>query len=201
MFNTAQARQLGFPGAFALVALVAAAGCSSSVTSEQNSAIAIPSGATVAFRGAASDGNPRVDPAVSNDSIHHMIQRAIMGQLKAKGYTVVDSGQPSNFTIRYYLELASTTGYAPTTGGVSGPAVGGYRGYGYGYGQDAQAQLASAQQTTMKKASFGVDLVDEKAGRTVWRGAYEAEPKTTAPDQARVNKVVAEVMKSLPQVP
>lgn len=201
MLNTARTRQLGFPWAFAIAALVAVAGCSSSVTSEQNSAIAIPSGATVAFRGSTSDGNPRVDPAVSNDSIHRMIQRAIVSQLKQKGYTVVDSGQPSIFTVRYYLELASTTGYAQTTGGVSGPAVGGYRGYGYGYGQDAQAQLASAQQTTMKKASFGVDLVDEKAGRTVWRGAFEREPKSEAPDQARVNKVVADVMKSLPQVP
>jgi hypothetical protein len=198
MSKTAQTRRFGLPWA---AALVVAAGCSSSVTSEQNSAITIPSGATVAFHGSASEGNPRVDPAVSNDSIHHMIQRAIAGQLTAKGYTVVDSSQPSNFTIRYYLELASTTGYAPTAGGVSGPAVGGYRGYGYGYGQDAQAELATAQQATMEKASFGVDLVDEKAGRTVWRGAYEAEPKTKAPDQARINKVVADVMKSLPRVP
>jgi hypothetical protein len=201
MTNTAQTRQLGGPKALLLVALMAAAGCSSSVTSEQNSAIPIPSGATVAFRGSASDGNPRVDPAVSNDSIHQMIQRAIVTQLQAKGYTVVDSGQPSNFTVRYYLELATTTGYAPTAGGVSGPAVGGYRGYGYGYGQDAQAGLAAAQQAIMEKASFGVDLVDEKAGRTVWRGAFEREPKSKAPDEARVNKVVADVMKSLPRVP
>jgi len=35
----------------------------------------------------------------------------------------------------------------------------------------------------------------------VWRGALEREPKSNAPDQARVDKVVAEVMKSLPQAP
>lgn len=198
---TAFVFERGFQRAGALLALVLTAGCSSSVTSERNEAIAIPSGATVSFRGAPSDGSPRVDPTVANDSIHHMIQRAISAQLREKGYTVVDSGRPANFTVRYFLELSSTTGFAPTAGGVSGPQVGGYRGYGYGYGRDAPAQLASAPQDTLRKASFGVDLVDEQAGRTVWRGAWEQEPKSKAPDQARVNQVVAEVMKSLPRVP
>lgn len=193
-------RSTRFPRLGALLGLLAFAACSSPVTTE-TSTIPIPSGATVSFRGSPSEGNPRVDPAISNDSIHNMIQRAITAQLKAKGYAVVDSAQPSNFTVRYFLQLASTTGFAPTAGGVSGPEVGGYRGYGYGYGRDAEAQLTAAQPTTMKTASFGVDLVDEKAGRTVWRGSYEGEPKNKAPDQARVDKVVGDVMKSLPQVP
>lgn len=181
--------------------LLALAGCPSSTTSERNSAVAIPSGASVSFRGGASEGNAQVDPSVSNDSVHHMIQRAIASQLRQKGYAIVDSGQASTFTVRYYLALQSTTGYAPTAGGVSGPQVGGYRGYGYGYGQDAHADLANATQATMKTASFGVDLVDEKAGRTVWRGSWEKEPKNKVPDEARINQVVADVMKSLPQVP
>jgi hypothetical protein len=185
----------------ALLAVVLAVGCSSSVTSERNEAIAIPSGATVSFRGAPSDGSARVDPAVANDSIHHMIQRAITAQLKEKGYAVVDSGRPSNFTVRYFLELSSSTAVASTAGAVSGPQVGGYRGYGYGYGRNAQEQLQDMKVDTLKHASFGVDLVDEQLGRTAWRGVWEREPKGTAPDQARVNQVVAETMKSLPKVP
>lgn len=192
------ARIRHFGAAFSLLAI---AGCSSPATSERNSAVPIPSGATVAFHGSASDGSSQVDPSVANDSIHHMIQRAITAQLQQKGYKVVDSGQPYTFTVRYFLQLQSTQGFAPTGGGVSGPKVGGYRGYGYGYGQNAQAELADVQSETLKTASFGVDLVDEKAGRTAWRGALEREPKSTAPDQARVNSVVAEVMKSLPAVP
>lgn len=187
--------------AAAAAALLGTVACSSSVSSERNAAIPIPAGATVSFRGTPVDASARVDPRVANDSIHHMIQRAITAQLKAKGYRVVDSAQPSNLTVRYFLQLSSTTGFAPTAGGVSGPAVGGYRGYGYGYGQTAHADLAAAEQATMEKASFGVDLVDEQAGRTVWRGALEREPKSNAPDQARVDRVVAEVMKSLPQAP
>jgi len=181
-----------------VVGLLAAAACSPpAVTSERNDAVPIPPGATVAFQGSTSNGSTRVDPAVANDSVHHMIQRAIATQLRQKGYTVVDSSQPATFTVRYYLSMTSTTGYAPTAGGVSGPKVGGYRGYGYGYGQE----VLVATPDTLKNVSFEVGLVDEKAGRTAWRGIYQREPKNEAPNEKRINTLAAEIFKTLPKVP
>jgi hypothetical protein len=189
----------GFPRAGALLALVVAAGCSSSVTSERNDAIAIPSGATVTLPVSGAARTPDLYPTVSNDSIHHMIQRAITAQFAAKGYTVVDSGQPATFVARYFLGVQTTAQHAPTAGGVSGPPI---QGIGNGYGRTQDTPLSSLPTPgQVHNVTFEASLVDEKAGRTAWRGVLDREPKQTPPDQARINQVVAEVMKSLPQVP
>jgi len=181
--------------------LLAVAACSSTsgISSERNEAVPIPSGATVNFRGTATDGSARVDPGVTNDSVHHMIQRAIVAQLRAKGYTLVDSGTPATFKVRYFLQVQSTTGLAPTAGGVSGPNVGGGRGYGYGYG--FKDTTVTSTRATTSTASFEVDLVDEKAGRTAWRGMYTGEPKKGAPSEERINSLVGKIFETLPAVP
>lgn len=186
----------------ALAGLVAAAACGGqSVTFERNDAIPVPAGATVGFHGSASDASPQIDPAVENDSVHHMIQRAITTQLKLKGYTIVDSGQAATFTVQYYLAVGNAkVGYAATGGGVSGPKVGGYGAYGYGYGP-GYANFESQPLDTVKQVSFEVALVDLRAGRTAWRGVFEAEPKHKAPSQERINAVVADVFKTAPKVP
>ena len=186
----------------AVLGLLGAAACGgSAVTSERNDAVPIPAGATVEFRGATSDASPRVDPTVGNDSVHHMIQRAIITQLRQKGYTVVDTTQPATFTVQYFLAVNNAkVGYAATGGGVSGPKVGGYGAYGYGYGP-GYANLESQPLDTVKNVSFEVALLDLRAGRTAWRGIYEGEPKNQAPNQERINAVVAKVFTTLPKVP
>jgi hypothetical protein len=179
--------------------LLALAACSSATTSEQNSAVPIPGGATVTFLGSGSKRTPDVFPNVSNDSIHHMIQRAIKAQLAAKGYTIVDSATPATFVVRYFLGVQSTTAYAPTGGGVSGPPI---TGIGNGYGKTQDTPLSSmAPPEPVQNVTFEAELVNEKAGRTAWRGIYQRAPKSQAPDQARINKVVADVFTTLPKVP
>ena len=186
--------------AVACVLAVTACG-GSSVTFERNDAVPVPAGATVGFHGSTSDASPRLDPAVENDSVHHMIQRAITTQLKLKGYRIVDSGQAATFTVQYYLAVGNAeVGYAATGGGVSGPKVGGYGAHGYGYGP-GYANFESQPLDTVKQVSFEVALVDLRAGRTAWRGVFQAEPKHKAPSQERINSVVAEVFKSAPKVP
>jgi len=184
-------------GAVAL--LLGATACSSGVTSERNEAIAIPSGATVTLPMPGPGRTPDVYATVSNDSIHHMIQRAIRTQFVAKGYTVVDSGQPATFAARYFLGVQSRAQYPATAGGVSGPPI---QGIGNGYGRTQDTPLSPLPPPSeVHNVTFEAALVDEKAGRTAWRGMLEREPGSTAPDQARINKVVAEVMNSLPKVP
>jgi hypothetical protein len=187
------------PILIASVVTTSACAGSSGVTFERNDAVPIPAGATVTFDGSASEGGTRVDPAVANDSVHHMIQRAIVTQLRQQGYTIVDSGQAATFDVRYFLRLQSTSGLAPTAGGVAGPNVGGGRGYGYGYGY-RDTTIVSTRATT-SNVSFEVDLVDERAGRTAWRGMYTGEPKSNAPSAERINSLVAEIFKTLPKVP
>jgi hypothetical protein len=184
----------------AATGLLAVAGCSShNVSSEQNSAVPIPAGATVQFRGQTTSGAGGSDVAAGN-TVHRYIQQAIVAQLKAKGYTVVDTTTPATFTIRYFLAVkSSATSYGQTGGGVSGPPV---TGYGLGYGRTQETQLSSvAPPEPVKNVSFEAALVDERGGRTAWRGMLETEPKGGTPTEERVNSLVADVFKSLPRVP
>lgn len=193
---------VGLGGSVVALAAVLVASCSSGtsgVSYERNDAVPIPSGATVGFSGTATDGSARVDPGVANDSVHHMIQRAIVAQLRAKGYTLVESGTPATFQVRYFLQVQSSTELAPTAGGVTGPNVGGGRGYGYGYGYKDTTIVST--RATISTASFEVDLVDEKAGRTAWRGMYTGEPKKGAPSEERINSLAAKIFETLPKVP
>lgn len=191
----------GLGGSVLALAVVLAAACSSTsgVSFERNDAVPIPSGATVNFRGGATDGSGQVDPRVANDSVHQMIQRAIVAQLRAKGYTLVDSGTPATFQVRYFLRVQSETELAPTAGGVTGPNVGGGRGYGYGYGYKDTTIVST--RATVSTASFEVDLVDDKVGRTAWRGMYTGEPKKGAPSEERINSQAAKIFETLPAVP
>lgn len=195
IFTTPQSRHLAV-----VAGLLAAAGCGSPpVSSELNSAVPIPAGATVAFRGSTSNGLPQANSTVSNDSVHHMIRRAITAQLRQKGYTVVDSSQPSTFTLRYLLAVSSTVAYPATGGGVSGPPI---NGYGLGYGRTQDTPLTGlATAAPIKNVLFEVSLVDERAGRTAWRGLFQREPKSQAPSEKRINEVVAEVFTTAPKVP
>lgn len=185
----------------ALAGLLTVAGCGGpAISSERNSAVPIPAGATVQFRGRTSSGAPGADAASVNDTVHRHIQQAIIAQLKAKGYTVVDTNTAADFTVRYFLAV-QTTGvrYAQTGGGIGGPPI---TGYGLGYGRTADTQLSAIPPPEpVKNASFEVALVDEAGGRTAWRGMLETEPQGGTPTEHRINDLVAKVCKSLPTVP
>jgi len=188
--------------------LLALAACSPpTITSDRNPDIPIPAGATVAFAGATSEGNTQVDPAVSNDIMHARIQTAIMDQLKAKGYTVVDSGASATFNVRYYVGMKQNTSYVSTTTGVAvgGPYYGGWGGYGYGYGWGGYGYGGTAVTTTSPvtttNVSFVVDLVDSKSGKTAWRGIYQGEASSKPPSDSQLKSRADAIFKTLPPVP
>ncbi len=188
--------------------LLAVAACSPpSITSDRNPDIPIPAGATVAFAGSTSEGATQVDPGVDNSIMHARIQNAIMAQLKAKGYTVVDSGAPATFNVRYYVGMKQSTAYVTTTTGVgmAGPYYGGYGGYGYGYGWGGYGYGGTAVSTTSPvtstNVSFVVDLVDSKSGKTAWRGIYQGEAASKPPTDSQLKSKADAVFKTLPQVP
>jgi len=182
-----------------LCVMVATVSAGQDISSERNDAVPIPAKATVVFP-AAPTGGAQLSATVSNDSVYHMIRRALTAQFQKKGYTIVADGTPATFTVRYFLAVNTTAdSHAPTAGGVSGPAI---TGYGLGYGKTADTPLSSLPAPEpVTNANFEVALVDERMGRTAWRGIAEGKPKSGAPTEARINSVVGKVCKSLPAVP
>ena len=104
---------------FSLLGSAILAGCGPSITSERDDTIPVPAGATVAFAGAASEGEKNVDPAVQNDIVHRRIQTAIKKQLVAHGFTAAEDPAKADFLVRYYVGMQQHTEYVTTTTGVT----------------------------------------------------------------------------------
>lgn len=186
----------------AAAGLLAVGGCatSPSISSERNSSVPIPAGATVQFRGQTSSNGVPANQAVTDATVHRNIQQAIVAQLTSKGYTLVDTSTNATFTVRYFLAVKTTAdSYGNPGRGAGAPQI---SGYGLGYGRTADTKLQPiAGPEPVTNASFEVDLVDERAGRTAWRGVLQTEPKSSTPSQQRINDLVGKVMQTLPQVP
>ena len=189
--------------------ILVAVGCGGpAISSDRDATIPIPAGATVTFEGGSVEGPPvQGDPGVRNDIVHRRIQLAIVQQLQAKGYKVVDSGAPATFRTRYFVGIKKDTDYVTTTTGMAAPYYTpwgygygyGWGGYGYGYGYGGA--VTSTQAVTTTDVSFVVDIVDQKSGNTAWRGVWQGEPGREAPSQEQINMTMAKIFSSAPKVP
>lgn len=191
---------------FAALAVLGAAltACGPSITTEKDESIVVPAGATVAFAGAASEGEKNVDPSVQNDIVHRRIQTAIKKQLVAHGFKPAEDPAKADFLVRYYVGVQQHTEYVTTTTGVGyGPGWGGYGwGYGYGWGwgyggYGGGMATTTTAPVTVADASFVIDLIDHKTGNTAWRGVWQGDPPKQAPSQEQLDASAAKMFKTM----
>jgi hypothetical protein len=187
------------------------AACGPKITSDRDSSIPIPAGATVEFEGGVLEGTNQLDPAVQNNIVHRRIQLAIVQQLTQKGYTMVDSTQEATFRVRYFVGVSSSTSMVTTTTGVGmmgpgmmGPGMWG-PGWGMGWGMGGMGMggmaVSNTTPVTTTDASFVVDLQEEKSGNTAWRGVWQGSPGSRAPSEQEINTTMARIFNTLPRVP
>jgi len=170
--------------------LAYAACASTSVTSDRDSTIPIPEAAKVTFVGGTDATG--VDPAVRNDIVHQRIHSAIIKELQAKGFQVVDDEASADFLVRYFVGVKQSTEYVSTTTGMTG----GW-GYGYGWGWGGGYATTTTTPVTVRDAKFVVDLVTAKDNRLVWRGELSGEAPDHPPTQEEVDGGVGRTMQSL----
>src|SRR5262245_56812547 len=89
----------------ALLATVAVVCACTNISHDRDDAIRIPPGATVSFGGSSYEGSQNLDPTVPNDIVHRRIRSALVAQLEAKGYKVVDDPQTADFLVRYFVGM------------------------------------------------------------------------------------------------
>src|SRR5215471_7985206 len=104
---------------FVLLAAVVVVCACANITYDRDDAIRIPPGATVAFGGGSYEGSQNLDSTVANDIVHRRIRTALVAQLEAKGYKVVDDPQTADFLLRYFVGVQRGTRQVATTTGVS----------------------------------------------------------------------------------
>ena len=187
------------------ILLVASCGAPA-ISSDRDSTIPIPAGATVTFEGGTVEGPQQVDPGVQNDIVHRRIQLAIVAQLQQKGFKMVQDAGGATFRARYFVGIKKDTDYVTTTTGVAAPYYSPW-GYGYGYGWAGYGGygygggVTTTQQVTTTDVSFVVDLVDQKTGNTAWRGIWQGSPGPQAPTEQQINTTMAKIFATAPKVP
>jgi hypothetical protein len=190
------------------------AACGPSITSDRDSSIPIPKGATVEFEGGTLEGTNQLDPAVQNNIVHRRIQQAIVTQLTQRGFTMVDSTQEATFRVRYFVGVQTSTSLVTTTSGVGmmgpGMGMGMGPGWGMGWGMGGMGMggmgmggmaVSNTTPVTNTDASFVVDLIDEKSGNTAWRAVWQGSPGSRAPSEQEINTTMSRIFNSLPRVP
>ncbi len=179
-----------------IVLLAAAIGLSActNISYDRDDSVVVPAGATVAFAGGRSEGSENLDPAVGNDIVHRRIQSALVTQLQAKGFKLVDDAETADFLVRYFVAVRRGTRQVATTSGLGRNAPMG-PGWGWGWGGGT---VTTVTPVDFADASFVVDLVQRSSGHTAWRGIWRGDPGPRAPTQQEIDNTMARIFRSAP---
>ena len=183
------------------VASLALAACESpggKVSVLQGDAARVAPGSTYAWApgGQPGSGDPRID----NDIIQGRIKNAVDGALAAKGYRLAD---PSSATllVKYHVGLQNRTDTQVDTFGGPSPAVAcGLRGCigGYGWGMYGAPMDIDVRNVDYVEGTMMLDLVDRASGKLAWRATSQKRVDAQDADQAHLDAMVADMVKSLP---
>ncbi len=177
------------------------AACGPSVSSSKPSN-GLPGAGTYAWNGAVALPQSAEGYTLANQQLQTRIRQAIDTALMAKGYSRVDSARAA-FLVRYAVGVKTTSANAPVVN--AGPDVpvpmtscntgGCWNGWNYGYTSSSDPAFAGL---TEREEGVIVELVNPKTGAIVWHSVYRDNTTGKAPTPERIDKAVAQLMKSLP---
>jgi hypothetical protein len=176
-----------------LIAAMNLSSCSSNVAHDRDESISVPAGATVAFAPGTYEGPDNLDPAVPNEIVHRRIENAIVNELHASGFKLVDDPETADFLVRFLVRTSLSTTQVSTTTGMRRTTPRD-PGWGTSWGVNATA----ARPVTMVNASVVVDLVQRSTGNTAWRGVWQGNPGTRAPTQQEIEDMMRRIFRSAP---
>jgi hypothetical protein len=187
-----------------VLALAVLAGCGPRVTTQRDSWIPIPRGATYAWGGGSHDTvhvSGERDLPSESAILAGQIRAAIDTQMTAKGFRLADSTQ-ADFLVHYHVgtrqHAEAVTSAEPSPPGVScGGVYPCWEGeYTWGYwGAPEQSSVA----VVYREGQLMVDLIERSSGKLAWRGLYHETNYRTPVTQQVIKEAVAKTMKSLPR--
>ena len=194
--------QHGLMAAMAVSAILSLAACESpggKVTVLTADAAAIQPGATYAWAPSGQPGSG--DPRIDNDIIRDRIRAAVDTNLAAKGFRQTDPGR-AQLLVQYHIGLQNRTETQVDTFGAmpAGGVACGRRGCvgGYGWGLYGAPMDVDVRNINYVEGTVMLDLVDRNSGKLAWRATSQKRLDDKDADQAKVNAVVADMVKSLP---
>jgi hypothetical protein len=164
----------------------------------QGDTVAVAPGSTYAWAPDAQPGSG--DPRIDNDIIRGRIKNAVDSALAAKGYRQADASS-ATLLVKYHIGLQNRTDTQVDTFGGAAPAVAfGIRGCigGYGWGMYGAPMDIDVRNVNYVEGTMMLDLVDRASGKLAWRATSQKRVDAKDADQANINAVVADMVKSLP---
>lgn len=186
----------------ALSAAFALAACESPggrVSVLQGDTVSVRAGSTFAWKPGGSPGQG--DPRIDNDIIRGRIENAVNSALIAKGYRQADPST-ADLLVSYHIGLQNRTDTQVTTmGGMRpGGVACGVRGCigGYGWGMYGAPMDVDVRNINYVEGTMMLNLTDRQSGQLAWRATSQRRLDHSDADQASVNAIVTDMVRSLP---
>jgi uncharacterized protein DUF4136 len=167
--------------------------CSSNVAHDRDESVSVPPGATVAFAPGTYEGPDNLDPAVPNGIVHRRIEGAIVRELQARGFKLVDDPETADFPVGFLVRVSLSTTQVTATAGMRRTTS-----RDPGWGTSWGVGVTRAQPVNRINASIVVDLVQRTTGNTAWSGIWQGNPGTRAPTQQEIEDVMRRIFRSAP---
>lgn len=176
-----------------IIAVSMLVGCSSyDIVSDYDSAAPFASFKT--YRWAIDPANAQGNLLLQNQLLGKRVKSAVDEELKAKGFTLVTSGEADVFIASHL----TTKDKLNVTDWGYGYGAGPYR-YGYGYGG------SSVSVTQYTEGTLVVDMVNAKNKELVWRGIASGAMASQLPPpeemDARVKEIIGAILAEYPPQP
>lgn len=201
MLNRPARRQFSLALLSGAVALTLAA-CESPggrVSVLQGDTVSVRPGSTFAWKPGVTPGQG--DPRVDNDIVRGRIQNAVNSALTAKGYREADAST-ADLLVSYHISLQNRTDTQVSTFGGMGPggAACGIRGCigGFGWGMYGAPMDVDVRNINYVEGTIMLDLTDRASGKLAWRATSQRRVDHGDAEQATVNAIIADMVKSLP---
>ncbi len=163
----------------------------------QSSATSVVAGSTYAWAPVTSPTQRATDPRVANDIINQRIISAVDGALAAKGYRRVSSPGQATLLVSYYVGLEARSDIQSNNMGPPPAAACGFRGCVAGWGFYG-APMMDVETINYTQGTMILDLVDRASGQLAWRATSQRRVDSADADQAALNAVAADMLKTLP---
>ena len=187
--------------ATAVLSLLGAAACGTpagKVDVLQSSTTSVAPGSTYAWAPISSASQRASDPRVANDIIQQRIVSAVDSALAGKGFRRVSDPAQATLLASYHVGLEARSDIQST--GMGAPPVAcGFRGCVSGWGLYGPPAL-NVDTIHYTEGTMILDLVDRASGQLAWRATSQRRVDSGDADQARLNAVAADMVKSLPGV-
>ena len=181
-------------------ALTACGTSGGNVSVLKSDSVAVAPGSTWAWAPGAQPGSG--DKRIDNDIIQGRVKAAVEGALAGRGYRQVFDPSAANLLVQYHIGLQNRTETRVDTfgGPVGGPAACGIRGCigGFGWGMYGPPMDVDVRNINYVEGTVMLDLIDRPSGKLAWRATSQKRLDQSDADQAGVNAIFADMVKSLP---